>query len=48
MLWRNTIPLGLQRSVDMDTKKMDTGVHVHITDMDRDFSKNRDMDIDTR
>ena len=26
-----------QRSVDMDTKKMDTGVHVHVTDMDVDM-----------
>ena len=27
-----------QRSVDMDTKKMDTGVHVHVMDMDVDMN----------
>ena len=41
-----------QRSVGMDTKKMDTGVYVHVTDMyvdmDTKFLKNRDMDMDTR
>ena len=35
-----------ERSVDMDTNLMDTGVHVHVTDMDTRFLKNRDMDVD--
>ena len=30
----------------MDTNLMDTGVHVHVTDMDTRFLKNRDMDVD--
>ena len=43
-------PVLAQRSVDMDTNFMDTGVYVHVTnmvmDMDMRFLKTRDTDMD--